>query len=243
MYCFVGDAQAMSRATKAILKHYSSTVENPQHDDCPPGKDSWCSFQRDIVTGGNTWIPVKNPIPPAIQKVLQPTFDFLSSVELLQGCVNCYSQNQNESLHHVIWDKVPKDQFHSSNEVKLGVDMGILHFNCGQSMANRDLFENLHINLSEKSQGVFRELDRIRVQEAEVKSSESHKEKRKRRRKGKLAQLDAFQHDEGTTYASGQFHSKEQCTPMSKDTNRTVIPRKCKKCNKPMRGHKRALCN
>lgn len=30
-----GDAKKMSKATHAILKHYSSTPEEPMHDDCP----------------------------------------------------------------------------------------------------------------------------------------------------------------------------------------------------------------
>ena len=30
-----GDAKSMAQATKAILQHYSSTVEKPQHEDCP----------------------------------------------------------------------------------------------------------------------------------------------------------------------------------------------------------------
>ena len=46
-----GDAKAMSKATHAILKHCSSTLENPNHGDCPTEKSSWCSFQRDIASG------------------------------------------------------------------------------------------------------------------------------------------------------------------------------------------------
>ena len=30
-----GDAKSMAQATKAILKHNSSAVEKPQHEDCP----------------------------------------------------------------------------------------------------------------------------------------------------------------------------------------------------------------
>ena len=31
-------AKSMAQATKAILQHYSSTVEKPQHEDCPKGQ-------------------------------------------------------------------------------------------------------------------------------------------------------------------------------------------------------------
>lgn len=40
-----GNAKEMSKATKAILQHYSSTVDRPRHDDCPAGPYSWCSYQ------------------------------------------------------------------------------------------------------------------------------------------------------------------------------------------------------
>ena len=56
----------MSNATKAILKHYCSTVEKPQHDNCPSGPQSWCSFQRGKATGTNLHKPIKNHVPPAV---------------------------------------------------------------------------------------------------------------------------------------------------------------------------------
>ena len=36
----------MSKAAMAILDHYK---EDTLHDHYPPGKGSWCSFQRDLV--------------------------------------------------------------------------------------------------------------------------------------------------------------------------------------------------
>ena len=30
----------------ATLKHRLSTDTNPQHDSCPPGDDSWCTWQK-----------------------------------------------------------------------------------------------------------------------------------------------------------------------------------------------------
>ena len=42
-----GNAERMSQETWAILKHYSSTLEHPQHENCPKGEMSWCSYQRE----------------------------------------------------------------------------------------------------------------------------------------------------------------------------------------------------
>lgn len=77
-----GSAEQMSKATYAILKHYSSTLENPQHEDCPQGKGSWCSYNRDR----SSHVLIKNPLPPAVVKVVQPVFDRLGSKEFLIGC-------------------------------------------------------------------------------------------------------------------------------------------------------------
>ena len=60
----------MSNATKAILKHYCSTVEKPQHDYCPSGPQSWCSFQRDKAAETNLYKSIKNLLFPAVQKVI-----------------------------------------------------------------------------------------------------------------------------------------------------------------------------
>ncbi|XP_070532674.1 uncharacterized protein [Ptychodera flava] len=46
-----GNVHEMSRQTKAILQHYASSNEEPHHDYCPQGAQSWCKWQRDKVTG------------------------------------------------------------------------------------------------------------------------------------------------------------------------------------------------
>ena len=62
----------MSRATHVILKHYSSTLENPSHEDSPPGKNLWCSYNRDVASGTNYHQPIKDPLPPADVAEIQP---------------------------------------------------------------------------------------------------------------------------------------------------------------------------
>ena len=76
----------MSKATHAIFKHYASTPEHPRYNDCPMGKDSWCSYIRDKATGHTTHVPIKDPLPEAVVKVMQLTFDRLGSLEFLVGC-------------------------------------------------------------------------------------------------------------------------------------------------------------
>ena len=88
-----GNATAISKATHAILKHYSSTPENPRHEDCPSGNESWCSYNRDLATGQTTHCPIQDPLPQAVVNVIQPTFDRLGGKHFLAGCEKCLDQN------------------------------------------------------------------------------------------------------------------------------------------------------
>ena len=80
-----GNAENMSRATHAILKHYSSTAEHPKHDDCPEGVKFSCSYQRHIALGTNNHKCIQNPHPPAVVECIQPVFDQLG--KLLMNCI------------------------------------------------------------------------------------------------------------------------------------------------------------
>ena len=97
-----GDAKVISRATHTTLKHYSSTPDKPLHGDCPTGRNSWCSYNRNIATWEKTHVPIKNPLLVSVVRLMQPTFNHLGSEEFLVGCERCLDQNKNECLHHVI---------------------------------------------------------------------------------------------------------------------------------------------
>ena len=126
-----GDAKPMSWATYAILKHYSSMPEKPRREDCPKGRDSWCSYNRDAATGEKSHQPIKDPLPEAVVKVVQPVFDRLGSEQFLVGCEECLDQNRHESWHHVVWSMAPKEQFTSQQEVSVAVSLSMLLFNNG----------------------------------------------------------------------------------------------------------------
>ena len=108
------DNSGMSRATHAILKHYSSTLENPNHEDRPPGKNSCCSYNRDVASGTNYHQPIKNPLLPAVVPEIQPLFDLLGGKEFLASCEDGKTQNVNESYHHVVWNLAPRERCYST---------------------------------------------------------------------------------------------------------------------------------
>ena len=201
-----GDAAAMSKATHAILKHYSSTLESPRHEDCPHGEDSWCSYNRDVATGHTTHVPIKDPLPQAVVKVVQPTFDRLGSEQFLAGCEKCPDQNRNESLHHVIWGMSPKEQFTSQQEASLSVSLGVLVFNNGMDKTLKELMLMVDLKVHSSMRVGWQHIDRKRMNTSDYKTKPSTKQCRKKLRREKSKKQDAFAHQEGVMYSSQNFY-------------------------------------
>lgn len=86
---------AMQNAVMAIWHHSRSADDNPDHDLCPEGEDSWCGFQRDIPKGTADYAH-KEPMKEAVANAILPTFEALSEESLLSKCTHGGTQNQNE---------------------------------------------------------------------------------------------------------------------------------------------------
>ena len=192
----------MSQATKAILCHYSSTPEKPQHDYCPKGKESWCSYQRDLVNGTKLHKPIKNPLCPAIVEVVKPVFDRLGDANFLAGCEKCLTQNPNESLHHVTWGLAPKEQYTSPRETSLAVGLG-----CLLEVTYSQLLPSIGLNVSEEMISAWMKIDKKRSYGADYKERSEIKERRKKHKRQRAKKADAFVHNEGMQYKSQGFYA------------------------------------
>ena len=228
-----GDSKAMAKATKAIMYHYASTEENPQHTFCPVGKDSWCSYQRDVVNNTTFHKPVKNPFPPAIIEVMKPVFDRLGDANFLAGCERCATQNPNESLHHVIWGLAPKEQYTSPRETSLAVSLGCLLFNSGMEITYSQLQPKIGLNVDEKMVNEWKKVDKKRIDTAEYKEKSAVKERRKKYKRQRANKADAFVHKEGIQYKSQEFYGDGQknvpAAATAKENKKSKTKRKCKK--------------
>ena len=165
-----GNATAMSKATHAILKHYSSTPENPRHEDCPSGNESWCSYNRDLVTGQTTHCPIQDPLPQAVVNAIQPTFDRLGDRHFLAGCEKCLNQINKESLHHVIWGMSPKGQFTSQQKASLAVALGVLVFNNGIESTLSKLMPMINVEVQAGVIAGWQRIDGKRVSSSNYKA-------------------------------------------------------------------------
>lgn len=118
----------MATAIKATLFHVASTDSDPQHHLFPDGDDSWCGYKREKETYQH-----KNGLPKCIVEEIQPIFDDLSKLELLKKCTNGLTQNVNQCLNGLIWDRCPKTTNVEQETVALATYLAVLKFNDGDT--------------------------------------------------------------------------------------------------------------
>lgn len=109
-----GSVEGMKAAIFATVYHNNSTDAKSNHSLCPSGEESWCFYQSAISKGripGPHAKHIRTPLNDTVVKHVLPIYTRLSSDVLLQLCVNCNTQNANESLHSRIWRICPKDFF------------------------------------------------------------------------------------------------------------------------------------
>ena len=133
------DVDKMATAIKATLFHVPSTESNPQHDLCPDGHDSWCGYKREKESYQH-----KNGIPQCIVDAIVPVFENLSNSDLLQKCTHGLTQNLNECLNGLIWDRCPKTTYVEQSTVAPAAYLAVLKFNNGD-ISFLKIFEDLDI--------------------------------------------------------------------------------------------------
>ncbi len=91
----------MTTACWAVFYHYISTDQDPQHDFCPDGPDSWCKYQQALAAG---WEPPPSHtlIPVDYRQAVEKVFEDLCDKSLLSRCLLGATQNRNESFNSLI---------------------------------------------------------------------------------------------------------------------------------------------
>jgi hypothetical protein len=189
----------MARTIEAVLYHVASTDESPQHHLCPDGKDSWCGYKRDPESYKH-----KNGIPKCIVDLVKPIFDDLSKPELLEKCTHGLTQNVNECLNGLIWNRCPKTTYVEQQTVALATYLAVLKFNDGD-ISFIKIFQDMDIK-----PGVFtckgaQECDTSRIKLSAKKTTEKVKQRRKTLRHLRKSYIDTTEANEGLTYEAGSF--------------------------------------
>ena len=160
-------------------------------------RDIWCKWQRDQVAGKKTFVP--NPLPWPVLKKIKPVFERLASGEILEKCLDGFTQNQNEALHGTIWKRAPKDCHHEPKSVLTAIAVSV----AGESV-HRRILEALSMVPGDHLQLAVTKKDNERVEHANRAASETGKRRRKRnirRRKG----IEDATTEESPQYEAGMF--------------------------------------
>ena len=111
--------------------HVSSSKNNNVHyPNCPTGSNSWCKYNTDKANGTNTYKPGPG-LPLDIIHKLRPVYVELTQEKELQKCLHGKTQNANESFNAKIWDRIPKNNYVSLDNLKFGVYNAVGNYNIG----------------------------------------------------------------------------------------------------------------
>lgn len=155
----------MRRAIWAIYFHTLSTNETPNHGLCPAGADSWCKYRKGLITGEK--YNHSNSLPTAIMDEIKPIFKDLAQQDLLKKCLHGRTQNPNESLHNVIWSRIPKTVFVGIYTLHFGVFDAISTFNEG-NVTKCLVLQLLGLSAGHNTVEAMKRLDRERLRSATV---------------------------------------------------------------------------
>ena len=200
---YVSDLQGMARGIWAGLMHRCSTDDNPQHQFCPSGPDSWCKFQQVIAGARETYVH-HNSIPKAVFEVIKPTYLQLTERSLLERCLMGATQNTNESFNNVLWSMCPKEGFCSRDNVETATGLAVLTFNHG-AVSLLAVLKEFGCLDGRYTRAACEAKDLLRIKKGQRKASTKEKERRKKRRRHRKGWEESVVEQEGVTYASEQF--------------------------------------
>ncbi|GFV63304.1 uncharacterized protein TNCV_1374011 [Trichonephila clavipes] len=175
----LSSVEDMKRAIWAIYFHKLSTEDNPQHALHPLGEDSWCGYNRSIVTG--EFYIHKHSLPESILLKVKKVFRDLTEKDLLKKCLHGRTQNPNESFNKCIWERIPKTVFVGIETLKFGVMDAVICFNDGY-VSRIKVFEALGIKPGYNTECGLLIIDNKRIFEAERIVNKVSLEARNKRR-------------------------------------------------------------
>lgn len=168
----------MRRDIFATLFHKISTDKKPRHENCPVGKDSWCSWQKAKACGELKSYEHKPPMDKAVYNAVLPTYEELSSDDLLHRCLGGFTQNSNESFNSTIWALASKTSSGGNIILQIAAHMAACIFNDGMSSILK-ILDALGLPIGSESCNFARKRDELRVQLAERSLTEGTKKARR----------------------------------------------------------------
>lgn len=152
-----GNLPQMKQDIWAIWEH-----RHGEHRNC----GNWCPSKKGAGD------PDKNRLPDFVCDAIRPVFQTLTQDSLLQRCLHGGTQNTNESFHNIIWELCPKTIFVGRRRLCLAVADATILYNDG-NCGRLDIFRRLGMQVGHYTSLCFRELDRNRVEAAQIQATEA----------------------------------------------------------------------
>jgi len=168
----------MRKAIWTTYHHKSSTDDKPQHQNSPPGKESWCKWRK--AEAEDTLASFRHDNPPLTDEVLEvikPIYEDLSSDELLERCLEAETQNNNESLNSLIWTFAPRHLHSWAKIVEIATFLAVVIFNEG-FMPILKIINVMGVTIGQQVEMYANSRDEVRI----VRSTDFAKDERISRR-------------------------------------------------------------
>ena len=178
----------------AVLYHVASTDENQQQHLCP--SISRCKYKLNPDTYKH-----KHDLPTSVVQFIKPVFEDLSNGNLLKKCMHGKTQNSNECLNKLVWDRCSKEYYVEKATVEEAVYSAVAYFTDGAS-AMVKLFQCLGIE-GNYTLTARKAKDTKRMAKSTYKSLEYSKQRRKTIRAIKKGFQDKTEATEGDIYSAG----------------------------------------
>ena len=188
----------------ASFFHIASSEEFNYHTYCPATSDSWCQYQRDQINGTNLNKHGKG-FDPDVLKHVKPEYTKLTADSELAKCLHGQTQNANESLNSLIWERASKSRYCGLTKLKLCVYDAISYFNYG-AQSILDTLKLLSIDAGNYTIKSAVDANIQRRYNAGYKAKPSSMKRRKVICEEKRKKSDKIKKREGVTYESGGFY-------------------------------------
>ena len=195
---------SMKKCILASLFHNSSIEDERRHRFCPRSKDSWCSWQKEKAEGMQPTFKPKLGIPQSICDLALPIYKDLTDDSILQRCLHGRTQNANEALHGLIWQRCPKSIYCGRKTLEVGVASAVCTINDGL-VSMKYVLERMNLKPGAQLEQGFVKSSSKRARQSTRRSSEKAKRRRKELRASRKGWADAEKESESGTYRAGSF--------------------------------------
>ena len=204
-----GNTDAIIKAVMAIPYHLGANDDNAEeyHRFCPFEQDSWCQYQSAKY--------YRKPLPhhpnylseEAVKIILDIYEDFkLTTPDFIEKIKTSLTSNNNEAIHSVLFDIVPKKENIGYELMKLGSALAVIQYNDGFH-GIKEVFESVGITPGTNLSDTFSRLDQERIFRSRNIIRRQHQKFAKKQRRGKNVKSQVRKHGPG--YESGKYTSAQ----------------------------------